>query len=111
MDMALQAGHFHNFKKRDRERKTKGEDSSERRIKETIMAGDGLDKLKVAELKEKLAEKGLATTGLKADLLARLREAIAAGTAGSAAPDAAQEAAVPEPVAEPEPERKPEPEQ
>ena len=65
---------------------------------------ESLKTLKVAELREELDRRGLDSTGLKAALLARLEEALAAdaGNGGDAAP-APTNAAAPAAAAPPAP--------
>lgn len=70
------------------------------RLKQLTMLLEDAKKLKVQELKDALAARGLDTTGLKAVLLERLEEALRApggaeGTASAQTP-AAEEAATPE---------------
>lgn len=43
---------------------------------------ESLNKLRVVDLREHLSTRGLSTSGLKADLVKRLREAIEAATNG-----------------------------
>ena len=58
-------------------------------------------KLKVAELKEELASRGLSTSGLKEELIARLEQALDAEALGEPLDDGAAAASAPAPVPAP----------